>query len=450
MKNLKLMIILLVSILSLVLIAGCTGSGNSSEAGGNMEAEGSEKEETEASSGEEVTIRFTWWGDSKRHEIYNEIADQFEEKHPNITVEREFGGWADYWDRLTTQVAGGNAPDVVGMHQEYVSDYARRGALIDLNPYIESGVINVDNFPDSVLESGQVNDSTVMIAQGVTMSGQAYNTALFDELGIDYPDMNWTWEDYANKARELTEAKNEEGFWGGTDLSRNLSPHYKYFLRQKGKELFTEDGKLAFEREDAIEWFNMWKDMRDEGIIPDAATSVEYFEAPLEQSLLVTGKVAIAGIPANQIHLYQEQFNAGDVNMVRQPTMEGGNNGEFIEGAYFSVTEGSQHPEEAAMFIDYFVNTKESMEVFKLEQGSPGSTEMVEVVKPLLNESQQRTLDYLSETLEIAEKSPYPPKGMAEVEAAYLTAADSIAFEEVSVEEGVDIFMAEAESILGQ
>lgn len=96
------------------------------------------------------------------------------------------------------------------------------------------------------------------------------------------------------------------------------------------------------------------------------------------------------------------------------------------------------------------MNAEESMKVFKLEQGSPGSTKMVEVVKPLLDPAQQRTLDYLSDALEIAETATYPQKGMAEVEAAYLAAADGIAFGEVSVEEGVDNFMAEANSILQQ
>ncbi|WP_077624701.1 ABC transporter substrate-binding protein [Sediminibacillus massiliensis] len=445
MNKFKLIVPMVLFVFSFLFLAGCSDSETSSEGGKSTDAEG---KETEANSEEDVTIRFTWWGDSKRHEIYNQIADQFEEKHPNITIEREFGGWADYWDRLTTQIAGGNAPDVVGMHQEYVSDYARRGALTDLSQFIEDGTINVDNFPDSVVESGQLAGETVMIAQGVTMSGQAFNTATFDELGVDYPDMDWTWEEFMAKAQELTEAKNEEGFWGASDQSRNFSPTFKYFVRQRGNTLFTEDGQLGFERQDAIDWFSMWDTLRQNGAIPDAATSVEFFEAPLEQSLIVTGRVGITGIPANQIHLYQEQFDNGEVRMVRQPTLEGGQTGEFIEGAYFSITEESEHPKEAAMFIDYFVNAEESMKVFKLEQGSPGSTEMVEVVKPLLNPAQQRTLDYLSETLEIAEKATYPPKGMAEVESAFLAAADSIAFGEVSIEEGVDRFMEEAENVL--
>ncbi|MBM7570215.1 ABC transporter substrate-binding protein [Aquibacillus albus] len=448
----------IVSFFSLILflvLVGCNAgeSGTEDAASGsddsNTDTTDSTENETEGESDkEEVEIRFTWWGDTARHEIYNEIADQFEEKHPHITVKREFGGWNDYWDKLTTQVAGGNAPDIVGMHQEYVSDYARRGALIDLAPYIDSGVINVDDFPQSVVDSGKLGGDTVMVAQGVTMSGQMFNTAVFDKLGVEYPDMNWTWDDFKNKAIELTEASDEEGFWGSADLSNQLTPNFKYFVRQKGKLLFTEDGQLGFDREDMIEWYEMWDELRQKGAIPDAATTSEYFEVPLEQSLIVEQKIGIGGIPANQIHLYQQQFDEGEVRMVRQPTMSGGENGEFIEGAYLSITEGSEHPEEAAMFINHFVNAEEAGKVFKLEQGSPGSTKIVELVKPLLGPAQQRTLDYLSETLPIAESAPYPPKGMSEIEQAFMDTSYSIAFGEMSIEDAVDEFIRNAESIL--
>ena len=59
-----------------------------------------------ASGGEEVTIRWAWWGDTTRHEKYNKIADLFEEKNPGVKVAREPNSWTDYWDKLSVQVAG--------------------------------------------------------------------------------------------------------------------------------------------------------------------------------------------------------------------------------------------------------------------------------------------------------------------------------------------------------
>ena len=44
--------------------------------------------------------------------MYNNLSDMYEELNPNVTIEREFAGWGPYWEKLATQVAGGNAPDM--------------------------------------------------------------------------------------------------------------------------------------------------------------------------------------------------------------------------------------------------------------------------------------------------------------------------------------------------
>ncbi|MCM3160064.1 ABC transporter substrate-binding protein [Metabacillus litoralis] len=436
--KMKAFLIMLLSAFLIIGIVGCS----SGETTSNNESNG------EGSNEKQVEIRFSWWGDTKRNEVYNAIVDRFEEEHPNIKVKREFGGWTDYWDRLATQTAGGNAPDVVSMHQFYVSDYARRNALLNLNEYVDAGKINLENFPESTTNSGKVGDDLFMVAKGVTMSGWVYNTALFDKLGVEYPNMDWTWEDFQEKVKEIHKASNGE-IWGSADMSGGqLQPNLRYFLRQKGKDLFDDEGKIAFTKEDVIEWWTMWDNLRKEGAIPDAATSTEYEGAPLEQNLFVTGKTAIQQLPANQIYLYQQQFNEGEIQIVRMPHIDGGENGEYIEGAYLSITEKSEHPEEAAMFIDFFVNAEKALELFKVEQGAPGSTEMQEFVKPLLDPAQQRAVEFIQKTVEYGEPAPYAPLGVNEVEQAFKDNASAISFGQKTVAEAAEDFMNTAEGIL--
>ena len=57
--------------------------------------------------------------------------------------------------------------------------------------------------------------------------------------------------------------------------------------------------------------------------------------------MFVTGRTTITSLPANQINLYQEQFDEGEIRMVKIPTKAGAPNGEYIEGAYLSITEKS-------------------------------------------------------------------------------------------------------------
>jgi len=279
-----------------------------------------------------------------------------------------------------------------------------------------------------------------------------YNTKTFDDLGVEYPNMDWTYEEFAAKAREVQAVAEEQGreIWGVGDDSTLFMPQFAYFARSKGEEVYTNDGKLGFTQETVEEWFNYWKELRDDGVIPDMATTVEYTSAPLEQNLFTTQKTAIGTVPANQLWLYQEQFSEGKINIVRMPHFADGRPGEYIEGSYLAVTSGSDHPEAAARLISFFINDSEAQQLFMLEQGVPPTTTAQERISDKLTPVQQRIIDFVSYTLEIAEKSAYPPSGSTEVTSEFEEVAQAVGFGSMTPAEGAEEFMSSAEEILAR
>ncbi len=437
-----------VCLLFLLTIAACSGNDPVPKPTDDNNAAANEGTEPDKGTVQEkVSIRFTWWGDTTRHEKYNGIADRFEQKYPNIKVVREFGSWNDYWDKLATQTAGGNAPDVVSMHQFNVANYARRNALLDLTPYVQSGDLDLSDFPQPVTDSGKLDEKLLMVAKGVTMTGWVYNTGLLDKLGVKYPEFDWTWDDFIAKAAEIKQAFKSDDHWGASDMSSNLTI-LQYYVRQRGKQLFTPEGKLGFDKQDLVDWFAMWDKMRKDKIIPDAETNAQYANVSLEQGLFVTQKVGLTQIPVNQIPNHQKYITDGNVQAVRMPTNPDGQNGEFIEGAYLSVSAKSKHPKEAVQFINFFVNSEESINIFKVEQGALGSSKMNEFVKTIIDPPQQRAVDFIEKTLKLAERSPLPPVGRSQIESLLKDTSDSIAFGKSSIEEASDLFMTKARSIL--
>lgn len=394
-----------------------------------------------------MSIRFTWWGDTKRHEKYNAIADLFEKANPNIKVVREFGGWEDYWNKLATQTAGGNAPDVVGMHATQVANYAQRGALLDLTQYVDSHIINLDDFPPAVVEVGKLNNQMLMVAQGVTMTGIFYNSGTLEKLGVQPPDFSWTWDQFETKLKEIRQASKDKKFWPSADLSADATS-LMVFARQRGKNLFNEDGSLGVDKQDMLDWFGKWDKLRQQNLIPDAAMNAQYSNVPLEQSMFVTGKVAFTAVPYNQIPNYQNLIKDGEVRALRRPTDPNGKDGEFIEGAYLSVSKTSKHPKEAALFINFFVNNEEAVKIFKTEQGALGSTKGNEIIKPLLNPAQQRAVTAIQDTLKIAGKLPLPPAGQDQVNQLLSDEAEALSFGKISVDKAADEFVSKAQGIL--
>ena len=83
-------------------------------------------------------VRHFWWGNPERDRRTFEVIDIFNGKYPDINVTGETLGFADYFTKLTTQIAGGNSSsgDTIrsaGIHirSRIVPDQKRRFAAAD-------------------------------------------------------------------------------------------------------------------------------------------------------------------------------------------------------------------------------------------------------------------------------------------------------------------------------
>jgi len=126
-----------------------------------------------------VQIRAAYWGDTKRFDLYDAIIKEFEKAFPNVTVVREPVSWNDYWDKLSVQVAGGNAPDFLCMHPQYAADYIPRGVCEVLDPYIANGTLSFNGWAQSAIDTGKFNGKIYMVPMGITFSSVVVNTGAF-------------------------------------------------------------------------------------------------------------------------------------------------------------------------------------------------------------------------------------------------------------------------------
>ena len=101
MRHKKLLTVMLAAVMAFSSI-GCGGSkpAEGSAPAAESKTEGEQTSESPAgesvqTDGQKVEIRFTWWGDTKRNDMYNEICDRFEEANPDIKVMREPMSWSD-------------------------------------------------------------------------------------------------------------------------------------------------------------------------------------------------------------------------------------------------------------------------------------------------------------------------------------------------------------------
>src|SRR6187200_875475 len=61
------------------------------------------------------TLALAFWGNPTRNKNTQAEIDAFMKAHPDIKITGQPGEFNSYWDKLATQTAGGNAPDIIQM-----------------------------------------------------------------------------------------------------------------------------------------------------------------------------------------------------------------------------------------------------------------------------------------------------------------------------------------------
>ena len=394
-----------------------------------------------------TNMRMAWWGGQTRADLTIKALALYMEQNPGTTVDTEYLGWGDYWARLSTQTAGGNSPDVLQMDIEYLADYASRGVLLDLTPYVPSGLA-VTDFDQPVLENGKVDGKLYAVSCGVNAVSILYNTTAYEEAGVAPPNHDTTWEQFAQLAADFTKATKRQGMYGSTDDSGS-EPVLETWVRQRGKQLYTVDGELGYDEADITEWFQMWADMRASGAVPPADVQA-LDHGDVDTSLFAQQRSALTFANSNQYVAYKA-LTPDAMGMAPYPKVGAdGKGGLYIKPSqFFSVSSQSKLPDESVKLINFLLTDPGATAILGGERGIPSSASVRETLRPKLDEAGELMTDYISGLGDLA--GPLPPgnpPGGGEVTNALAKASQEVAFGAKSPADAAASYLTEARDVL--
>ncbi|AFR30328.1 extracellular solute-binding protein [Arthrobacter sp. Rue61a] len=380
-----------------------------------------------------VELRFAWWGGDKRAQVTQAAIAAFEAENPNIKIKPEYGDWSGYWDKLATQVAANDAPDIIQMDEKYITEYSTRGALLDLSKYD----IDTSKLDEAALEAGKGEDGLMGIAAGINAATILANPAVFQAAGVALPDdKTWTWEDFERIAAEVT-AKSPKGTYGAAAYGTDEAS-LGVWLRQNGKSLYTEDGKLGFDPSDIAEWWAFLKQLSEKKAVPSASEVVEAEAAPLDQSGLATGKNGLAFWWSNQLPAL-EKAAGGELQVLRFPSKTGKAADAklwYKASQFWSASSRTKHPEETAKFIDFLTNNVKAGEALLADRGVYPNSEVREAIAPKLAKADVKVVDFIDQIKgELGEAPAAPPKGAGAIQEIVKRYTSEVLFDRLSTEE---------------
>ncbi len=156
------------------------------------------------------TVNDTW------NATVEEMIAAFNAQSTLANASIEFRPGDQYWDKLQTEYAGGQAPDITLVNSEWIGAGASRGMFVDLKPLYERDQVDqsdlwFDMTTDWGWEGGQYGALLYVAGQALYV-----NKDLLDAAGEPMPAVDWTWDDLLESAKRLTnEAEGQYGIYIG-------------------------------------------------------------------------------------------------------------------------------------------------------------------------------------------------------------------------------------------
>lgn len=346
-----------------------------------------------------VELNFTWWGADARAQLTEEVIAVFEEQNPDITINSSWSAWDGYWDKLATSTAGGDAPDVMQMDESRIAAYGERESLLDLNTVGDT--LDLSSMTPEVLDTGKVQDAIVGAPVGVGIFSVGVNPEILERAGLEMPDdTTWTWDDFTEMSAQVSEELGSEGITG-FDFFGTQASELGAFVRQHGEELFPLEGQTPVSAGTLEEFFSFAQELVESGATPDASTQTQNVTAPLEQQPFGTNATAFHLQFHTQIQAFVDA-SGSELVLLRLPAPSDGESPRMVNKAsmYWSISARTEHPEEAARFVDFLINDEAAAKVLQVERGVPAIPAVQEAIRPELGSTGAMALDFAAEMQE--------------------------------------------------
>ncbi|GAA1311909.1 ABC transporter substrate-binding protein [Saccharothrix xinjiangensis] len=385
-----------------------------------------------------VTLRYSWWGNAERAELMQKAIDLFQSKNPDIKVTPSFQEFEAYWQKMATETAGGNAPDVLQMDFAYLREYADRGALYDLSE--QESNLELGDLLEGLEGAGEVDGSRYGVPVGANTWGYVYNPALFAQAGVAAPRVGWSWDDYRAALRQITERTGVHG--GGNYIGSYYNLELQ--LRQEGGLLYTEDGRLGFDRDRLAKFFQEGVDLAEAGSVLPVEKGVQIKPSFALELDLIAGDLGWDNFTARYAAKAKARLELGPV-----PGGDERASGQYLKPAMMlSLSRRTEHPEAAAELVSFMVNDPEVGKVFGANRGLPPTNAQraaAQLEGPLAAVAAYED----AEKARFGPTPPAPPKGAGSLEQAFIRIAEELLYERIGVDEAVDQFFTEADETLG-
>lgn len=390
-----------------------------------------------------VGLRMAWYGGESRTKKYNAILDSYQAANPTVTVKREAAEWDKYWERVATQTAARDLPDVLHFTNMQLREFASNGQLLELNEENTKGSLDLSTLDPALLEAGKIDGKQYSIPTGSLILSTVANQGLLKGTGATIPEAGaaWTWDDFREQGRKAV-GKLGSGTWFVLDFGSSTRI-LTAFMMSRGKSLFNvsqQPAGLGFERQDLVDWLAYWEGLRQDGIAPPGSVTAEQQGLPFEADLFAKEKAAVYLHTSNTLTNYQK-YTKGELVLRRLPhDAAGSDKVDYFFSVSMAVPASAKNPQEAAKVINFFLNDPAAVKAYGGEFGPPGTAAGREVLRDAQQADGKKVIDFTDSEIKLGAVADqnWPRGGQQMNDVVLGQANDQVAFGKASPEQAAD------------
>ncbi|MFC0503279.1 ABC transporter substrate-binding protein [Micromonospora costi] len=391
-----------------------------------------------------VELSVFWWGGARRADLTERALRLYTERHPRVGFRVTWQGLDGYYSRLATQALGGNVPDLIQLDDGVLTEYARRGILLDLTDHVSDNRLDLRDLPEGLARYGQVDGRTMAVAAGQTAATLVFNRELLRTLRVPEPRTGMSWDEYVDWAAQVTRAS--RGRVAGTMDPSGDDRALWLWLRGQGRE-FYQGRQLGFGVDELVGWFALWRRARAARATPGVALVEQADTGEPARQLVVSGLTAASFAWSHQLPELQGLTRA-ELGVAPFP---GSPAAQWPRASmYWAVFRGSRNPDAVIDVINFLTTDVAAGAVLGHERGLTPSRAVRGAVAASVTDPAEQRVAALAGTMS-AGTGPAPappPTGHPRVRTLLVEAAESVRAGRTAERAAATRFLAQAAAAL--
>ena len=204
---------------------------------------------------------------SKTGPYFQEVATAFEAANPDIKINIQVVPWDTLLQRLTTDVAGGTAPDISIIGTRWLLDFASQGIAEPMDAYLTPEF--KDTFIETFMSPGIIDGKIMGLPVAASARAMMVNMDLYVAAGVAPPT---TWDELYEASKKIAALPDTFAF-GLQGKEIETDAYFYYSLWTHGGDILNADGTSGLDSPAAIEAATLYKKMIDEGLTQPSPTN---------------------------------------------------------------------------------------------------------------------------------------------------------------------------------